>query len=197
MLDARFLRRALGQIEQGKMIHSEKLQLLYKALDELFDGLYSYAIALSRNREDAEDLVQETCMRAIRSAQTIHAEGNLKSWLFIILRNVWLNQLRRRRAAPPLAEFDEDVSLSEIAIEVGKDPHTLFESKSERERVRKAIQQLPAGPREMIVLREYEGISYRDIATILNCPIGTVMSRLQRARSKLRSLLDTGRSGRE
>lgn len=174
------------------MSHSEKLQLLYEALDELFDGLYSYAMTLSRNREDAEDLVQEACVRAIRSADSIHDEGNLKGWLFVILRNIWLNQLRRRSAAPQIAELDPDVSLADVAIETGQDPDSLFARKMERQRIRQAIRQLPADQREIIVLREYEGLSYREIAAVLNCPIGTVMSRLQRARSKLRPLLLEG-----
>jgi RNA polymerase sigma-70 factor (ECF subfamily) len=167
------------------MSKSEKLQLLYQALDEFIDGLYSYAMLLSRNREDAEDIVQETCLRAIRSADAIHADGSLKSWLFVILRNIWLNQLRRRSAAPQFAELDEDVSLAEIAVETGKDPDSLFVRKMEGERIRRAIEQLPADHREIILLREYEELSYREIAAVLGCPIGTVMSRLQRARLKL------------
>jgi RNA polymerase sigma-70 factor (ECF subfamily) len=167
----------------------EKRRFLGQVLDEVFDGLYGYAMVLSRDRTEAEDLVQETCFRAVKAIESLQPGSNAKSWLFTILRNIWLNQMRQRRAAPKIVELDVDENTQGMAVEASKDPHALYVSKVERDQVREAIQQLPDEFREIIVLREYEELSYQEIATLLDCPAGTVMSRLGRARSKLRSLL--------
>jgi RNA polymerase sigma-70 factor (ECF subfamily) len=167
----------------------EKRQFLSQVLDEVFDGLYGYAMVLSRDRTEAEDLVQETCVRAVKAVESLQPGSNAKSWLFTILRNIWLNQVRQRRAAPRIVELDVDENTLGMAVEASKDPHALYVSKVERDLVREAIQRLPGEFREIIVLREYEELSYQEIATLLGCPAGTVMSRLGRARSKLRSLL--------
>ena len=162
-----------------------------KRLDftEYLNGLYGYAMVLSRNSAEAEDLVQETCLRALRAIDGLRAEGSVKSWLFTILRNIWLNQLRQRRTDPDRIELDADESGSGEPADLTQDPHTDYVSKVEREQVRAAIQQLPVDFREIVILREYEELSYQEIAALLDCPPGTVMSRLARARSKLRDLL--------
>jgi RNA polymerase sigma-70 factor, ECF subfamily len=170
-------------------IPSGKDNRLSPALDEHFNGLYSYAMVLSRDRSQAEDLVQETCVRAIQAMDSLRPDSNLKSWLFTILRNIWFNQLRQRRTAPKLVEIDADEGTADVAVETSKDPHALYVSKVEGEWVREAIQQLSDEFREIILLREYEELSYQEIAGVLGCPAGTVMSRLGRARSKLRELL--------
>jgi RNA polymerase sigma-70 factor (ECF subfamily) len=153
------------------------------------DGLYGYAMAITRNRTDAEDLVQETYLRAIPRMSSLRPESNLKSWLFTILRNIHLNQLRKQRLAPKVLEIDADENTANIVVETSKDPLERYVSMAERDWVLKAIQQLPSMFREIVVLREYEDLSYQEIAGILDCPVGTVMSRLARARSKLRILL--------
>ena len=158
---------------------------------EYLNGLYSYAVVLSRNRTEAEDLVQETCLRALRAMQRLRPESNIKSWLFTILRNVWLNQLRQSRAAPEVANIEADENSAHEAVDTAKDPYAMYVSNIEREQVRNAIQQLPLQFREIILLYEYEELSYREIAILLDCPVGTVMSRLARARAKLRELLST------
>jgi RNA polymerase sigma-70 factor (ECF subfamily) len=179
----------LGVSCMGVTFPSEKRLFLSHVLDEVFDGLYGYAMVLSRDRTEAEDLVQETCVRAVQATESLRPDSNVKSWLFTILRNIWLNQLRQRRAAPKIVELDVDESTAETAVEPSKDPHALYVSKVERELVREAIQQLSEEFREIIMLREYGELSYQEIASVLGCPAGTVMSRLGRARSKLRSLL--------
>jgi len=179
----------LGVSYMGVTFPPEKRLFLSQVLDEVLDGLYGYAMVLSRDRTEAEDLVQETCVRAVQAIESLQPASNVKSWLFTILRNIWLNQLRQRRAAPKIVELDVDESTAELAVETSKDPHALYVSKVEREQVREAIQQLSKEFREIIVLREYGELSYQEIANVLGCPAGTVMSRLGRARSKLRSLL--------
>jgi RNA polymerase sigma-70 factor, ECF subfamily len=154
---------------------------------EHIDGLYSYALVLTRNRSEAEDLVQETYVRAIGALGRPRTDSNVKSWLFTILRNIWFNQLRHQRTAK-LVAMDREESAMDIA-ETAKDPYAFYVSKMEQEQVREAIQQLPVDFLEVILLREFEELSYQEIATILDCPAGTVMSRLARARAKLRTLL--------
>jgi RNA polymerase sigma-70 factor, ECF subfamily len=163
-------------------------------LNQYLDGLYGYAMVLSRNSAEAEDLVQETCLRALRSIDGLRDDGSVKSWLFTILRNIWLNQLRQRRTAPEHVELDADEQGLLEPADTAPDPHTGYVNMVEREQVQAAIQQLPQEFREIIILREYEELSYQEIAALLNCPPGTVMSRLARARSRLRTLLSHGRT---
>ena len=153
------------------------------------DGLFGYAMVLARNPTEAADLVQETYVRALKAKESLRPSSNVKSWLFTILRNIWLNQLRHARTAPQIVELEAHESIADVAIETSKDPHAQYVSKMEQEKVRNAIQQLPEEFREIIILREYEELSYQEIAAMLDCPAGTVMSRLARARSKLRILL--------
>jgi RNA polymerase sigma-70 factor, ECF subfamily len=154
---------------------------------EHIDELYSYAIELTRNRSEAEDLVQGTYVRAIGALGRLRTGSNLKSWLFTVLRNIWFNQLRHQRSAK-LVAMDGEESVMDIAA-TAKDPYAFYVSKMEQEQVREAIQQLPVDSLEIILLREFEDLSYQEIATILDCPAGTVVSRLMRARAKLRTLL--------
>jgi RNA polymerase sigma-70 factor, ECF subfamily len=160
------------------------------------DGLYGYAMAITRNRADAEDLVQETYVRAIRGKGSLRAGSNVKSWLFTILRNIHLNQLRKQRTAPRVLEIDADENTANIVVETSEDPLTRYVRKTEHQWLTEAIEQLPAEYREIVVLREFEDLSYLEIAGILNCPVGTVMSRLARARSRLRTLLSGQGAGR-
>ncbi len=153
------------------------------------DGLFGYAMVLTRNPAEAADLVQETYVRALKARASLRPGSNVKSWLFTILRNIWLNQLRHERTGPKIVELEADQDIADVAIETSKDPHAQYVSKMEQEMVRNAIQQLPAEFREIIILREYEELSYQEIAAMLDCPAGTVMSRLARARSKLRLML--------
>jgi RNA polymerase sigma-70 factor, ECF subfamily len=156
---------------------------------DYMDGLYAYAMVLSRNPALAADLVQDTYVRALRAMKSLRPDSNIKGWLFTILRNIWLNHLRHERSGPKIAELDSDENLADLSTATSKDPHELYVQKLQREQVRTAIQQLPLEFREVILLREYEELSYSDIASVLQCPVGTVMSRLARARTKLGSLL--------
>jgi RNA polymerase sigma-70 factor (ECF subfamily) len=156
---------------------------------EYLNGLYSYALVLTRNHAEAEDLVQETYFRAMRAMETLQADSNIKGWLLTILRNVWLNQMRRRRNGPQMVQMEIGDGAAHSAVEPSKGPENLYINKMEAQGVRAAIQELPIRFREVILLREYEDLSYQEIASALDCPVGTVMSRLLRARAKLRSLL--------
>jgi RNA polymerase sigma-70 factor (ECF subfamily) len=153
------------------------------------DGLYSYALALTRNHAEAEDLVQETYVRAVQAMGRLRVDSNIKAWLFTILRNLWFNRLRKWRNGPQMIEIEVGDDVSNNIVEPSKNSHDLHVSKMETEQVQAAIQELPVQFREIIMLREYEELSYKEIASILDCPVGTVMSRLGRARAKLSTLL--------
>jgi RNA polymerase sigma-70 factor (ECF subfamily) len=116
---------------------------------------------------------------------------NMKSWLFTILRNIWLNQLRKSRNGPQMVGIATDNGAANNVVEPSIDSYARYVSKVEVEQVRAAIQKLPVDFRETILLREYEDLSYQEIARVMDCPVGTVMSRLARARAKLRELLFT------
>jgi len=171
---------------------------------EYLNGLYSYALMLTRNRAESEDLVQETYVRALQARERLREDSNVKGWLFTILRNLWLNQLRKRKNGPALVEIDGEDGGADHLPGSFRDSHELLVGKEDAERVQVAIGELSVEFREVIVLREFEELSYQQIASVLDCPVGTVMSRLGRARAKLRILLapageqlvDSGRGSR-
>lgn len=149
------------------------------------DALYGYAMTLTRDATEAQDLVQETYLRATGAANQPDPDSNLKAWLFVIMRNAWLNQLRHNQSGPRFV----DLETSEQAEDTRGNPHVVYLRKLEREQVRAAIEKLPDAYREIVVLRDLEGFTYQEIAMVLDCPAGTVMSRLGRARAKLREAL--------
>ena len=153
------------------------------------DGLYGYAMTLAHNPAEAEDLVQETYLRAMGAFDRLRPGSNLKSWLFTILRNIRFNQVRDSLSKPRCVETDGLGNTPEIEDKSSKDPFSIFLTKIKQADVRKAVENLPPVHREVIVLREFEQLSYGEIAQILNCPPGTVMSRLSRAREKLKEML--------
>ncbi len=163
---------------------------------EQIDALYGYALTLTRDRTEAEDLVQETYLRAVRAFGQLAPNSNLKSWLFVILRNAWLNQLRHARSGPCFVELETEEANSTWLDSRAIDPYVLYLRKLEREEIRQAINSLPTLHREIVVLRDIEGFSYQEIATLLDCPAGTVMSRLGRARKKLRQMLGSKQTGK-
>jgi len=155
---------------------------------EHIDALYGYALALTHNMTEAEDLVQDTYLRATSAAHRPDINSNLKSWLFVIMRNAWLNEVRHKNSGPKFVDLDASGPLVDQLQET---PHVVYLRKLERDQVQQAIESLPDAYREIIVLRDIEGFTYQEIATVLDCPAGTVMSRLGRARGKLRKLLST------
>lgn len=176
--------KAQDEADNGTSVFSQA------ALEHL-DSLYGYALTLTRDQTEAEDLVQETYLRAVRSCGQLIPNSNLKSWLFVIMRNAWLNQIRHLNSGPRFVELDAQEAKQALhASRSGDDPYLLYTRKLERAEIQAAIAELPSRYREIIVLRDIEGFSYQEIATMLSCPAGTVMSRLGRARGKLRQALN-------
>lgn len=152
-----------------------------------YSALHRYAMGMTRNHAEAEDLVQETYVRAIRAIGRITTGEVHKSWLFTILRNIRINELRRQRVAI-MVNWTDDTENTIAAASM--DPLAIYTRNVNRNTVQEAMLALSAEHRKILMLREIEGLSYEELSTALNCPIGTVMSRLSRARTKLRALLN-------
>ncbi len=158
------------------------------------DALYNTAYRLARNAEDAEDLVQETFLKAYRSFDQFAPGTNLKAWLFKILKNSFINEYRRRQAAPPASDFAEieESFESQLAPSAGSRLKNPEEEALERvfdEDVQRALDALPPDYRIAVLLADIEGFSYKEIAEILEIPVGTVMSRLYRGRKLLEEVM--------
>ena len=152
----------------------------------LFDRLYNFAHWLTRNREEAEDLVQETYAKALRGFASFEPGTNFKAWIFRILRNTFLNSRTGLKAATvPLDVSEEDPAL---AVE-HETPETILIDRASERVLQNAIEELPVPYREVLLLCEVEEMSYQEMAAALAIPIGTVMSRLSRARSRLRTIV--------
>ena len=149
------------------------------------DAAFNYARWLARNDADAEDIVQDAALRAFRFFPSLRSD-NARSWLLTIVRNAWYARVANRQHTIASTEYD-DMADRRADDQIG--PEELLIQREQIDRVRRAVETLPADFREVIVLRELEGLSYKEIATIVGAPIGTVMSRLARARERLIALL--------
>jgi RNA polymerase sigma-70 factor (ECF subfamily) len=155
------------------------------------DALYRGALRLTRNRAQAEDLVQEALVRAFRSFDRFTAGTNCRAWLFKIMRNVFLNRVRAEREAPYDGEFlDEQRLDAGMGFRSTATPEEEFLQTVVHGDVERALRDLPERFQEVVVLFDLEGFTYREIAEALDCPIGTVMSRLSRGRRLLRRALE-------
>ena len=153
----------------------------------LFDQLYNFAHWLTQNRDEAEDLVQETYAKALRGFSSFQLGTNFRAWMYRILRNTFLTSRTGLKATltVPL-EGEEDGP--ELAVESAT-PETILIERSSSDMLQSAIDGLPLHFREIILLCEVEEMSYQEIAETLSIPMGTVMSRLSRARKTLRESL--------
>src|SRR5262245_28293661 len=149
------------------------------------DAAYNLARWLTRDDHDAEDLVQAAYLRALKFFGGYHMSDN-RAWLLTIVRNVCYTWLAQQRARGTTTAFAEDIHGVESDA-IGPEKHLLREE--QKQSVRRAVEELPAELREVVVLREMEGLSYKEIAAIAEIPLGTVMSRLARARERLRQRL--------
>jgi RNA polymerase sigma-70 factor (ECF subfamily) len=154
------------------------------------DSLYHVALRLTRNRAEAEDVVQEAFLRAFRSFHRFNPGTNCRAWLFTILRNVFLNRVRTQGREVLEAEMG-GLDNVELAGEpdVDRNPEEQFLQTMLHGDVDRALTALPLPFREAVMLVDIEGLTYREVADVLSCPIGTVMSRLSRGRALLRRAL--------
>jgi RNA polymerase sigma-70 factor (ECF subfamily) len=153
------------------------------------DAAYNLARWLVRNPQDAEDIVQEACLRAVRFFGG-YQEGNARAWLLRIVRNTAYTFLEKKRPGELAEEFDETVHTGD---RVQLDAEATLLQSVENRMLQEALEGLPVRFREAIILRELEGLSYKEIAEVMGVPIGTVMSSLARGRTQLRDFLLRGR----
>jgi RNA polymerase sigma-70 factor (ECF subfamily) len=153
----------------------------------LFDQLYNFAHWLTQNREEAEDLVQETYTKALRGFASYQAGTNFRAWMYRILRNTFLTSRTGLKVTMtvPLGEDDNEA----LAAADGVTPESIVIARSDQQLVQGALEELSLPFREILLLCELEDMSYQEIADTLGVPIGTVMSRLSRARGALRKIL--------
>jgi RNA polymerase sigma-70 factor (ECF subfamily) len=161
---------------------------------EYLDPLYSAALRLAKNERDAEDLIQDTFLRAYRFFDKFERGTNLKAWLFRILTNTFINRYRRRVKERSVVDGHEREAVHELfnsrdASEAAGNPEQYFFDRLLSDDVLKAIDALPQDFRMVVVLADLQEFSYKEIAEILKCPVGTVMSRLYRGRRLLQKSL--------
>jgi RNA polymerase sigma factor (sigma-70 family) len=149
------------------------------------DAAFNYARWLTRNDADAEDVVQDACVRAMRYFTSLRG-GDARAWLFAIVRNAWYSRLSR---SATVMESTQLTDARDDSADESLGPEALLLQQHAVARVRVALEQLPPDFREVIVLRELEGLSYKEIAAVVHVPIGTVMSRLARGRERLLHVL--------
>jgi RNA polymerase sigma-70 factor, ECF subfamily len=161
----------------------------------LFDQLYNFARWLTQNREEAEDLVQETYAKALKGFSSFQLGTNFRAWMYRILRNTFLTSRTGLRAASTVS-LDSEEDGPDLAVE-SETPETILLRVSDSQLVQRAIDDLPVHYREALLLCDVEEMSYQEIAETLSIPIGTVMSRLSRARHTLRDHLRHKAQGNE
>src|SRR6266513_1810215 len=171
--------------EEPDQSPKEELMSFEAAMLPHLDAAHNLARWLLRNEQDAQDVVQEAYLRAFRSFSGFHGT-NGRAWLLTIVRNTSYTLLKKNRAVDFTTPFDEEIHAT------GHDsvsPATILEHSEDAQLIKEAMDELPAEFREILVLRHQEGLSYKEIADIAQIPPGTVMSRLSRARAKLREYL--------
>ena len=167
---------------EGGLLSFERLLLPH------LSAAYNLARWLTGNGQDAEDLVQEAYLRALKSFDGFRG-GDGRAWLLTIVRNTCYTWLQQKRSNELTTPFDEEIH---NAQDVAPSPETLLLRSADSELVKNALQELALEFREVLIMRELEGLSYKEIAAIAGIPIGTVMSRLARARRRLQQVLARG-----
>jgi RNA polymerase sigma-70 factor (ECF subfamily) len=157
------------------------------------DALYRTALRLTRNPADADDLVQDTYLKAFRAAARFETGSNLRAWLFTILMNTWRNRLRDA-GRDPVATASDLIDRAEIPQATSGSPEVQLLNATLAPELRAALESLPETFREAVWLRDVEEFTYAEIAAMLEVPIGTVMSRISRGRRQLFERLTAGRA---
>jgi RNA polymerase sigma-70 factor (ECF subfamily) len=154
----------------------------------LFGSLYNFAHWLTQNREEAEDLVQETYVKALKGFASFQQGTNFRAWIYRILRNTFLTSRTGLAATRTVALESEDEG--QVVAVSRETPESILLEQAGEQRIQAALDQLPVLFREVLLLCDVEDMSYQEIADTLSIPIGTVMSRLYRARKALRAALE-------
>jgi len=158
----------------------------------LFAALYNLAHWLTRDRGEAEDLVQETYAKALKGFGSFQSGTNFRAWIYRILRNTFLTSRAGLKTSVPVEEEEDSQSYTPVTTQT---PESLLLARADYEAIEHALAQLPTPHREIILLCDVEEMSYREISEALTIPLGTVMSRLSRARKAMRQLLQKTLTG--
>ncbi len=181
-----------------KDFEKPKSELIEFELDALkyIDSLFNVAMRMTRNKDDAEDLVQETYLKMHRFSHTFDEGSNLKAWLFKILRNTFINLYRKKIREPQEIHYDNNEEFylfNRITADRTDDKFlgkgTIGIEEHLEDEIKYALDNLPLAFREVVLYSDVEGLSYEEISGIVGCPLGTVKSRLYRARRALQKLL--------
>lgn len=164
-----------------------------RQIEDHLDGLYSVALRTTRNRADAEDLVQETLLKAYRSFERFEEGTNLRAWLHRIMVNTYINSYNKKKRRPtsePVEEFEDQLLFRRRdQLPARGEPEAVVMQAFVPDEIRSALEELPEIFRLPVLLADVEGFSYKEISEILDVPIGTVMSRLHRGRKNLQKVL--------
>jgi len=156
----------------------------------LFDSLFNFARWLTRNKEEAEDLVQETYVKALKGFASFQTGTNFRAWMFRILRNTFLTSRTGLAAQKTVYLEEEENASNEVQqMSTSETPETILLERMSEQTMQTAIGELPTALKEVLLLSEVEEMSYQEMSEALAIPIGTVMSRLSRARAALRKAL--------
>jgi len=169
----------------------DKAQEFEQLAMPLFGPLYNLAHWLTQDRSDAQDLVQETYAKALKGFDSFQPGTNFRAWMYRILRNTFLTSRTGLKAAVSLDEDDPQA----VTPATTETPESILLARADHDAIQAALRQLPVAHREIILLCDVEEMSYREIAEALGVPIGTVMSRLARARKAMRQLLQHRATG--
>lgn len=169
----------------------EERELFHRLVEEEIDAIHRTAYRLSRNTAEAEDLTQEVFLKAWRSIDTLRSRETIRPWLFRVLRNAWIDRVRKNGRQPQL------VALEEPPETPSPPPAPILGATEDRDtwnevldtEVMAAMDELPEGERQVLLYFTFGELTYREIADAMECPVGTVMSRLHRARSRLQERL--------
>lgn len=180
---------------EGKEVRKGRHELFETTVLPYLNSAYNLARWLTRNEHDAEDIVQEAFFRALRSFDTFIPGRDARAWLLTIVRNTCFTWLRKNRSREMTTQFEDE---PQAAAGPWSDPEEVLIKNVNSELIRQALTELPFEYREVLILRELEELSYKEIAQVVEIPLGTVMSRVSRARSQLYARLrqTTGDPGR-
>lgn len=182
----------IGPLDKGAPVFGAGRDDFESAVAPHLDALYRTALRMARSREEAEDLVQETVLRAYRGRQQFQAGTNFRAWIFTILTNTFINVYRMRSREPKTVDFSE---VEPVYEDAARNTHLLSPEDVEKigehvgDEVKRALNGLPSDYRIVLHLSVFEGLAYKEIAEVVGVPLGTVMSRLFRARRAMQDAL--------